>query len=89
MTKQNLFYQIVANRYLVDQGKIGATRIMVTLNIDNAHQPQLLEELLKNGMDIARINCAYYKSSEWKMIIDAVRNAEKRLIQRVRHWKKM
>ena len=58
-----------------------ATRIMVTLDIDTAHRPQLLEELLKNGMDIARINCAYYKSSEWKMIIDAVRNAEKRLIQ--------
>lgn len=58
------------------------TRIMVTLDIDTAHHPQLLEELLKNGMDIARINCAYYKSSEWKMIIDAVRNAEKRLIQK-------
>lgn len=58
------------------------TRIMVTLDIDNAHQPQLLEELLKNGMDIARINCAYDTTIEWKMIIDAVRNAENRLIQR-------
>jgi pyruvate kinase len=58
------------------------TRIMVTLDIDTAHQPQLLEDLLKNGMDIARINCAYYTTIEWKMIIDAVRNAEKRLIER-------
>ncbi len=58
------------------------TRIMVTLDIDGAYQPQLLEELLKNGMDIARINCAYYTKFEWKMIIDAVRNAEKRLIQK-------
>jgi pyruvate kinase len=58
------------------------TRIMVTLDIDTAYQPQLLEELLKNGMDIARINCAYYTTIEWKMIIDAVRNAEKRLIER-------
>jgi len=58
------------------------TRIMVTLDIDIAHQPLLLEELLKNGMDIARINCAYYTKVEWKMIIDAIRNTEKRLMQR-------
>ncbi len=58
------------------------TRIMVTLDTDMAYQPQLLEELLKSGMDISRINCAYDTTSEWKMIITAVRNAEKRLIQR-------
>ncbi|HEY6536558.1 MAG TPA: pyruvate kinase [Candidatus Nitrosocosmicus sp.] len=58
------------------------TRIMLTLDIDIAHQPLLLEELLKNGMDIARINCAYYTKVEWKMIINAIRNAEKRLMQR-------
>jgi pyruvate kinase len=58
------------------------TRIMVTLDIDSAYDSQLLEDLLKNGMDIARINCAYSKSEEWKIIIDAVRNAESRLYQR-------
>lgn len=57
------------------------TRIMVTVDINIAHQPQLIEELLKNGMDIARINCAYDTEQNWKMIIDSIRNAENRLIQ--------
>jgi pyruvate kinase len=55
---------------------------MVTVDINIAHQPQLLEELLKNGMDIARINCAYDIEQNWKMIIESIRNAEDRLIQR-------
>jgi len=57
------------------------TRIMVTVDVNIAHQPQLAEELLKNGMDIARINCAYDTEQNWKMIIESIRNAEDRLIQ--------
>ena len=59
-----------------------STRIMITVDSEIAHQPQVLEELLKHGMDIARINCAYGTKNEWKMIIDAIRNAEDRLVQR-------
>lgn len=59
-----------------------STRIMITVDSEIAHQPQVLEELLKHGMDIARINCAYGTRNEWKMIIDAIRNAEERLVQR-------
>jgi len=55
------------------------TRIMVTVDSDMTYQPELLEELLKNGMDIARINCAYGTQQKWKMVIDAIRNAEQRL----------
>ena len=58
------------------------TRIMVTIDIDIAHQPHLLEQLLINGMDIARINCAYDTEKEWKIIINSIRNAEERLIQK-------
>ena len=58
------------------------TRIMVTLDSSNTHQPELLEQLLRSGMDIARINCAHDSRKEWKMLIDAIRNAEERLIQR-------
>src|SRR5215469_11456053 len=58
------------------------TRIMVTLDSSNIHQPELLELLLRNGMDIARINCAHDSRKEWKMLIDAIRHAEERLIQR-------
>ncbi len=55
---------------------------MITVDSEIAHQPQVLEELLKHGMDIARINCAYGTRNEWKMIIDAIHNAEERLVQR-------
>lgn len=58
------------------------TSIMITLDSDIAQQSQLLEELLKNGMDIARINCAFGSVKEWKMIIRALRDAEKRLLDR-------
>jgi len=54
---------------------------MVTIDIDIALQPHLLEQLLINGMDIARINCAYDTEKEWKIIINSIRNAEERLIQ--------
>src|SRR5215469_1569313 len=58
------------------------TRIMVTLDSSNIHQPELLELLLRNGMDIARINCAHDSGKEWKMLINAIRHAEQRLAQR-------
>ena len=58
------------------------TSIMVTIDIDLANQPQLLEKLLKNGMDIARINCAFGSVKEWKIIIKAIRDSEKRLSEK-------
>ena len=58
------------------------TRIMVTLDSSNIHQPELLEQLLRSGMDIARINCAHDSKKEWKMLIESIRHAEERLIQR-------
>ena len=62
--------------------KSRTTRIMVTIDIDIAHQPLLLEQLLINGMDIVRINCAYDTEKEWKVIINSIRKAEERLIQK-------
>lgn len=58
------------------------TRIMVTLDASVTHQPDLLEQLLVKGMDIARINCAHDSSPEWAMIIDAIRHAEERLTRK-------
>ena len=75
---------IIANRSRLLLGRPRdnrTTRIMVTVDVNISYQPQLLEELLKNGMDIVRINCAYDKEQYWKMIIDSIRNAEDRLIQ--------
>jgi pyruvate kinase len=58
------------------------TRIMVTLDSYNIHQPELLEQLLRSGMDIARINCAHDSKKEWKMLIEAIHYAEERLVRR-------
>ena len=59
-----------------------ATRIMVTLDADILRQSELLEDLLLKGMDIARINCAHDTTREWELIIEAIRHAEDRLLQR-------
>lgn len=71
------------SRLLLGRPRIGrSTRIMVTLDLESIHQPHLLEELLIHGMDIARINCAHDTPREWKMLIDSIRHAEERLVQR-------
>jgi pyruvate kinase len=54
---------------------------MVTLDVEAVRQPQLVEGLLKHGMDIVRINCAHL-TKEWKKIIDVIHNAEERLTRR-------
>ncbi|MTV48424.1 pyruvate kinase [Heliobacillus mobilis] len=59
-----------------------ATRIMVTLDSSCLRVHELLEELLLNGMDMARINCAHESPYEWKQIIQAIRKAEEHLEQR-------
>jgi pyruvate kinase len=59
-----------------------ATRIMVTLDSAYIYQPELLEQLLVSGMDIARINCAHDSQRDWLMLINAIRAAEERLVQR-------
>ncbi len=58
------------------------TRIMVTLDAPYIYQPELLEQLLISGMDIARINCAHDSEREWLMLINAIRATEERLEQR-------
>jgi len=58
-----------------------STRIMVTLDASIMHQSDLLEHLLREGMDIARINCAHDTATDWAQIINAIRHAEDRLTQ--------
>jgi pyruvate kinase len=58
------------------------TYIMVTLDSSDIYQHELIEQLLENGMDIARINCAHNTDREWNLIIKALREAEERLVQR-------
>jgi pyruvate kinase len=58
------------------------TYIMVTLDSTDIYQHELIEQLLENGMDIVRINCAHNTNKEWNLIIKAIREAEERLVQR-------
>ncbi|MDQ6668510.1 MAG: pyruvate kinase, partial [Thermoproteota archaeon] len=58
------------------------TYIMVTLDSTDIYQHELIEQLLENGMDIVRINCAHNTDKEWNLIIKAIREAEERLVQR-------
>jgi pyruvate kinase len=62
--------------------KVRRTYIMVTLDSSDINQHELIEQLLENGMDIARINCAHNTDSEWKLIIKAIHEAEERLVRR-------
>ena len=58
------------------------TRIMVTLEPGLIRQPDVIEQLVLHGMDIARVNCAHDSPEEWDMLIQAVREAEERLATR-------
>jgi pyruvate kinase len=48
------------SRSLLGRPREGRTTIIVvTLDLEAVRQPQLVEELLKHGMDIVRIKCAH------------------------------
>ncbi|MFD2443907.1 pyruvate kinase [Bacillus sp. CGMCC 1.16607] len=53
--------------------------IMVTLDSENATQEEAVKDLLINGMNIARINCAHDHKEIWKKMIITLRQAEKSL----------
>lgn len=49
------------------------TRIMVTLPTEAAEDSQLLEELIQNGMNVARINCAHDDAEKWEGMIKRIK----------------
>jgi len=51
-------------------------RIMVTLPTEAATDPALVADLVKRGMDWARINCAHDDAEAWTQMIDHIRQAE-------------
>jgi pyruvate kinase len=56
-----------------------STRIMVTMPSRAADDPALIRELLANGMDIMRINCAHDNAEVWRRMIFYLRQAEQDL----------
>jgi pyruvate kinase len=53
------------------------TRIMVTLPSEAASDFDLVHELVKSGMDCARINCAHEDAGAWEAMIENVRRASR------------
>jgi pyruvate kinase len=55
-----------------------SVRIMVTLPSRAAEDPELLADLISNGMDVARINCAHDDAQAWRTMAEHVRAAARR-----------
>ena len=54
-------------------------RIMVTMPSEAATDALLVQELLRQGMDCMRINCAHDDEAAWQQMIDNLRRAEQAL----------
>lgn len=59
-------------------------RIMVTMPSEAASDPSLVLEMVRAGMQCARINCAHDSEAEWGSMIDNVGRARRDLGQPVR-----
>ncbi|MEJ2005984.1 MAG: pyruvate kinase, partial [Cyclobacteriaceae bacterium] len=59
-------------------------RIMVTLPTEAAMDPSITDELIKRGMDCARINCAHDNDTTWAAMIRNVRKAGKKYAREIR-----
>jgi pyruvate kinase len=51
------------------------TRIMVTLPSEAATSPELVHDLVRRGMNVARINCAHDDAVAWRAMVGHVRKA--------------
>ena len=56
-----------------------STRIMVTMPGEAAQNPQLIHDLLAQGMQVMRINCAHDTPLVWAQMLRHLRHAERRL----------
>lgn len=59
-------------------------RIMVTLPTQAAHDYQMVHNMVLNGMNCARINCAHDNPQTWEKIIQNVKTAAKALNRKVK-----
>jgi pyruvate kinase len=64
-----------ARRVLGAARRHRAARIMVTMPSDAAHDYGLVHDLLKDGMDCMRINCAHDDPSMWSAMLRHLRKA--------------
>ena len=60
------------------------TRIMVTMSNEAINDPEFTYDLIKEGMNVARINCAHNTPKDWLKMIKNIRKASEKLKQDVR-----
>lgn len=68
-----------ANRLLGPASHGRDTRIMVTMPSEAADDYTLVHDLLKQGMNCMRVNCAHDDRSQWLRMIEHLRRAERAL----------
>lgn len=61
---------------LGDPSSLRIPHLMVTLPSEAATDPQLVETLINEGMDVARINCAHDDAEGWLAMIRNIRQAQ-------------
>ena len=75
-------FQILAHNTDLILGKsrhARTTRVMVTLPSEAATDYALVYNLIREGMDVARINCAHDDAYAWQQMIQYVRQAAREL----------
>jgi pyruvate kinase len=65
------------DRLLGKEPKHRKVRIMVTLPGEAALNYGLVLDLIKNGMNVARINCAHDGQAEWEQMVENIKRARK------------
>lgn len=75
----NRLARVNAKALLGFRAKGRRTRIMVTLPGEAAEDYQLVRQMIAEGMNCARINCAHDGPEQWKKMIGHVRKASKKL----------
>lgn len=60
------------------------TRIMVTLATESAHDYKFVEDLVENGMNVARINCSHDNEKIWQKMVNNVKKASTKLNKEVK-----
>ncbi|KAA3438383.1 pyruvate kinase [Rufibacter hautae] len=58
------------------------SRIMITFSADMADDYQMVRDLLKAGMNCARINCAHDDNTVWEKMVGQIRKAEQEVGRR-------
>ena len=57
---------------------ISQTRVMVTLPAESASDADMAVNLLRKGMDVARINCAHDNETVWMQMVENIRDASRK-----------